>query len=145
MLHQELFEDCSFNDSTHSKEDHIWMKQSLLNCIQSHEEMYDWNFYTSSLWSNSRFHSWNWLIQLRQQWSFVSIWWQRCSTFNCFFSKNMFFAECNYKIYDKELLIIIWAFEHWWFELKLTDISIKMFIDHQALISLMKDKELSRC
>ncbi len=53
-------------------------------------------------------------------------------------------AECNYEIYDKELLIIIWAFEHWWFKLKLTDISIKMFIDHQALISLMKDKELSR-
>ncbi len=53
-------------------------------------------------------------------------------------------AECNYKIYDKELLIIIWAFEHWWLELKLTDISIKMFINHQAFISLMKDKELSR-
>jgi len=29
-------------------------------------------------------------------------------------------------------------------ELKLTNISIKMFINHQALISLMKDKELSR-
>ncbi len=53
-------------------------------------------------------------------------------------------AECNYKIYDKELLIIIWAFEHWWLELKLTDISIKMFIDHQALTLLMKDKELSK-
>ncbi len=61
-----------------------------------------------------------------------------------FYSKNMSSAECNYEIYDKELLIIIWAFEHWWFKLKLTDISIKMFIDHQALISLMKDKELSR-
>ncbi len=53
-------------------------------------------------------------------------------------------AECNYKIYDKELLIIIWAFKHWWLELKLTDISIKMFINHQTLISLMKNKELSR-
>ncbi len=61
-----------------------------------------------------------------------------------FYSKNMSSAECNYEIYDKELLIIIQAFEHWWLELKLTDISIKMFIDHQALISLMKDKELSR-
>ncbi len=29
-----------------------------------------------------------------------------------FYSKNMFSAECNYKIYDKKLLIIIWAFEH---------------------------------
>ncbi len=62
-----------------------------------------------------------------------------------FYSKNMFSAECNYKIYDKELLIIIWAFEHWQLELKLTDISIKMFIDYQAFILLMKDKELSRC
>ncbi len=61
-----------------------------------------------------------------------------------FYSKNMSSAECNYKIYNKELLIIIQAFEHWRLELKLTDISIKMFIDHQALILLMKDKELSR-
>ncbi len=61
-----------------------------------------------------------------------------------FYSINMSSAECNYEIYDKKLLIIIRAFEHWWLELKLTDISIKMFIDHQALISLMKDKELSR-
>ncbi len=30
-----------------------------------------------------------------------------------FYSKNMSSAECNYKIYDKKLLIIIWAFEHW--------------------------------
>ncbi len=29
-----------------------------------------------------------------------------------FYSKNMFFAECNYKIYDKKLLIIIQVFEH---------------------------------
>jgi len=29
-----------------------------------------------------------------------------------FYSKNMSSAECNYKIYDKELLIIIQAFEH---------------------------------
>ncbi len=61
-----------------------------------------------------------------------------------FYSKNMSSAECNYEIYDKKLLIIIWAFEHWRFKLKLTHISIKMFINHQALISLIKDKELSR-
>ncbi len=61
-----------------------------------------------------------------------------------FYSKNMSSAECNYEIYDKKLLIIIQAFEHWQLELKLIDISIKMFINHQALTSLMKDKELSR-
>ncbi len=61
-----------------------------------------------------------------------------------FYNKNMSSAECNYEIYNKKLLIIIQAFKHWWLELKLINISIKMFIDHQALISLMKDKELSR-
>ncbi len=61
-----------------------------------------------------------------------------------FYNKNMSSAECNYKIYDKKLLIIIWAFEHWQLELKLINISIKMFINHQALISLMKDKKLSQ-
>ncbi len=61
-----------------------------------------------------------------------------------YYSKNLSLAECNYKIYDKKLLMIIWAFKHWWSELKLTELSIKMFIDHQALTSLMKNKELSR-
>ncbi len=29
-----------------------------------------------------------------------------------YYSKNLSLAECNYKIYDKELLAIIRAFEH---------------------------------
>jgi len=29
-----------------------------------------------------------------------------------FYSKNLSFAECNYKIYNKKLLIIIQAFKH---------------------------------
>ncbi len=29
-----------------------------------------------------------------------------------FYNKNMSFAECNYEIYDKKLLVIIRAFEH---------------------------------
>jgi len=29
-----------------------------------------------------------------------------------FYSKNIIFAECNYKIYDKELLIIIHCLKH---------------------------------
>ncbi len=62
-----------------------------------------------------------------------------------YYSKNLSLAECNYKIYDKKLLAIIHVFKHWWSELKLTELLIKMFTDHQALTSLMKDKELSRC
>ncbi len=61
-----------------------------------------------------------------------------------YYSKNLSLAECNYKIYDKKLLAIIYVFKHWWSELKLTELFIKMFTDHQALTSLMKDKELSR-
>ncbi len=61
-----------------------------------------------------------------------------------YYSKNLSLAECNYEIYDKKLLAIIRAFKHWWSELKLTELSIKMFINHQALTSLMKNKELSK-
>jgi len=61
-----------------------------------------------------------------------------------YYSKNLSLAECNYEIYDKKLLAIIRAFEHWRPELKLTELLIKMFTDHQALTSLMEDKELSR-
>ncbi len=52
-LYQELFEDCSSHDSTYSKENHIWMKWDLSDNIQLYEEMYDWDFDTSSLWSAS--------------------------------------------------------------------------------------------
>ncbi len=61
-----------------------------------------------------------------------------------FYSKNMIFAECNYKIYDKKLLIIICCLKHWRFELKCTNISIKIFIDHLNLKYFMIIKELIR-
>ncbi len=61
-----------------------------------------------------------------------------------YYSKNLSLAECNYEIYDKKLLAIIHVFKHWWSELKLTELFIKMFTDHQALMLLMKDKELSK-
>ncbi len=54
----------------------------------------------------------------------------------------MIFAKCNYKIYDKELLIIICCLKHWCSELKCTDISIKIFIDHLNLKYFMIIKEL---
>ncbi len=61
-----------------------------------------------------------------------------------FYSKNMIFAECNYEIYDKELLIIIRYLKHWCLELKCTNISIKIFIDHLNLKYFMIIKELIR-
>ncbi len=61
-----------------------------------------------------------------------------------FYSKNMIFAKCNYEIYDKKLLIIIRCLKHWCFELKCTDISIKIFINHLNLKYFMMIKELIR-
>ena len=61
-----------------------------------------------------------------------------------FYSKSMIFAEINYHIYDKKLLIIICCFEHWWLELKYTELFIQIFINHQALKIFMKNKQLSQ-
>ena len=62
-----------------------------------------------------------------------------------FYNKSMIPAECNYYIYNKELLIIIHCFEHWHPELKHTDLLIQVFTDHQALKTFMKDKKLTQC
>ncbi len=61
-----------------------------------------------------------------------------------FYSKNMILAECNYEIYDKELLIIIHCLKHWYLKLKCTNILIKIFIDHLNLKYFMIIKELIR-
>ncbi len=61
-----------------------------------------------------------------------------------FYSKNMISAECNYEIYDKELLTIIQCLKHWCLKLKCTDILIKIFIDHPNLKYFMIIKKLIR-
>ncbi len=61
-----------------------------------------------------------------------------------FYSKSMISAECNYHIYDKKLLTIIQCFEHWWFKLENTELSIQMFTDHQTLKIFMKNKQLTQ-
>ncbi len=61
-----------------------------------------------------------------------------------FYSKSMILAEINYHIYDKKLLVIIQCFEHWWLELKCTELLIQMFINHQTSKIFMKNKQLSR-
>jgi hypothetical protein len=61
-----------------------------------------------------------------------------------FYSKNMASAECNYEIYNKELLAIIRYLKHWRSELKNIDILIKVFTDHKNLEYFIIIKELSR-
>ena len=60
-----------------------------------------------------------------------------------FYNKSIISVKCNYYIYDKELLAIIYCFEHWDLELKHTDLSIQVFTDHQALKTFMKNKKLT--
>ncbi len=43
-----------------------------------------------------------------------------------FYSKNLLLAECNYEIYDKKQLDIVWCFEHWRPELELTDLPLNI-------------------
>ena len=61
-----------------------------------------------------------------------------------FFSKKMIFAECNYEIYDKKLLVIIKAFEKWKLELKGFKFPIQVITDHKNLEYFMSSKLLNR-
>ncbi|KAF7572881.1 hypothetical protein PtrM4_077860 [Pyrenophora tritici-repentis] len=61
-----------------------------------------------------------------------------------FLSHKMNPAECNYEIYDKELLAIVRAFEEWRFELAGTVDPVKVLSDHQALQTFMTTKRLNR-
>jgi hypothetical protein len=61
-----------------------------------------------------------------------------------FFSKKLTPAECNYEIYDKELLAIVGAFEQWRPELEGTKLPIQVITDHKALEYFMTTKKLTR-
>ena len=63
-----------------------------------------------------------------------------------FFSKKLSPTECNYMIYDKELLAIIRSFETW--RPEATSVApenpIKVFTDHKNLEYFMTTKQLNR-
>ena len=60
-----------------------------------------------------------------------------------YFSKNLLPAECNYCIYDKELLAIIRCLEEWRPELESTEEPIKILTDHRALEYYTKEQKLN--
>ena len=60
-----------------------------------------------------------------------------------FFSKRLIPAECNYEIYDKELLAIIRCFEQWRPELEGAAFPIKVLTDHKNLQYFTTTKLLS--
>ena len=61
-----------------------------------------------------------------------------------FFSQKHTPAECNYEIYDKELMAIVRAFEQWRPELEGSAEVIKVITDHKNLEWFMTTKQLSR-
>ncbi len=60
-----------------------------------------------------------------------------------YFSKKHNSVECNYKIYDKELMIIVCTFKKWLSELEDFIYSIKMIMNHKNLKYFMSTKQLS--
>jgi len=61
-----------------------------------------------------------------------------------YFSKSLIPAECNYEIYDKELLAIVKCFEQWRPELEGTPMPIEVLSDHKSLDYFMSTKTLTR-
>ncbi|KAH0375210.1 hypothetical protein KCU92_g10240, partial [Aureobasidium melanogenum] len=61
-----------------------------------------------------------------------------------YMSAKMLPAECNYEIYDKELLAIVRAFEEWRPELEGSQDKIEVLSDHKNLVYFMKSKLLNR-
>jgi len=60
-----------------------------------------------------------------------------------YFSKKHNSVECNYKIYDKKLMIIVCTFKKWWSELEDFIYSVKMIMNHKNLKYFMSIKQLS--
>ncbi|KAI0992227.1 hypothetical protein K3495_g15959, partial [Podosphaera aphanis] len=61
-----------------------------------------------------------------------------------FMSKKMIPAECNYEIFDKELLAIVNAFETWTAELGSVEASTLILTDHKNLEHFTTTKKLNR-
>ncbi len=60
-----------------------------------------------------------------------------------YFSKKHNSVECNYEIYDKELMIIVCAFKKWWSELEDSIYFVKIIMNHKNLKYFMSTKQLS--
>ena len=61
-----------------------------------------------------------------------------------FFSKNLNPVECNYEIYNKELLAIMRCFEQWRPKLEGTEVPVKVITDHKSLKYFITTKILTR-
>ncbi len=64
--------------------------------------------------------------------------WRLCA----YYSKKSASAECNYEIYDKEMLIIIWCLKEWDAELR-SVLSFQIHMNHKNLKYFMTVKKLT--
>ena len=60
-----------------------------------------------------------------------------------YFSKKHNSVECNYEIYDKKLMIIVYTFKKWWSKLEDFIYSVEMIMNHKNLEYFMSTKQLS--
>jgi len=60
-----------------------------------------------------------------------------------YFSKKHNSVECNYEIYDKELMIIVCTFKKWWSELEDFIYFVEMIMNHKNLEYFMSTKQLN--
>ena len=60
-----------------------------------------------------------------------------------YFLKKHNSVECNYKIYDKKLIIIVCVFEEWCLKLKGFTFSVEVITDHKNLKYFMFIKQFS--
>jgi len=60
-----------------------------------------------------------------------------------YFSKKHNSIECNYEIYDKELMIIVYTFKKWWSKLENFIYSVEMIMNHKNLEYFMSIKQLN--
>jgi hypothetical protein len=61
-----------------------------------------------------------------------------------YFSKTLSSAECNYEIYDKELLTIIHCFEQWRAKLQSVKSFTNVLTNHKSLKYFMTIKKLNK-
>ncbi len=82
MIHKELFKDCLIHDKADLKRLFLWMNKDLSDDLWRIEATSNDSSCSEAFQLNQRSYSENWLLELCQRQSIVSIWWWRHSTFN---------------------------------------------------------------
>ena len=61
-----------------------------------------------------------------------------------YFSKTLIPAECNYDVYNRELLALVWSLQHWRHLLMGTAHPIEVFTDHKGLTKYWEPQKIGR-